>query len=68
MKILRPVIVFIGLIAAWWALVLATGAPHFILPGPLLVARALAAHWPELLEHAGVTVTEILLGLALGTL
>ena len=68
MKILRPIIVFLGLVAAWELLVLATGVQHFILPGPLRVARALAAHWPELLEHAGVTVTEILLGLALGTL
>ena len=45
---------------------LATGAPHYILPGPLRVARALIARWPELIGHAGVTVTEILLGLALG--
>ncbi len=66
MKILRPVIIFLGLIAAWEVVVLATGAPHYILPGPLRVARALIARWPELLGHAGVTVTEILLGLALG--
>ena len=68
MKFLRPIIVFVGLIAAWEALVLLSGVQHFILPGPGRVARALAAHWPELLEHAGVTITEILLGLALGAL
>ena len=61
-------VIFLGLIAAWEVVVLATGAPHYILPGPGRVARALLTHWPELIGHAGVTVTEILLGLALGAL
>ncbi len=65
-KILRPIIVFLGLVAAWEALVLLSGVQHFILPGPLRVARALIVRWPELIGHAGVTVAEILLGLALG--
>ncbi len=68
MKVLRPIIIFLGLIAAWEALVLATGVEHFILPGPGRVARALVERWPELLAHAGVTAAEILLGLVLGTL
>ncbi len=68
MKILRPAIIFLGLIGAWQIVVLATGAPHSILPGPARVARALAEHWPELAGHAGVTALEILLGLALGAL
>ncbi len=68
MKVLRPIIIFLGLIAAWEALVLATGVEHFILPGPGRVARALVARWPELIGHAGVTVSEIVLGLVLGTL
>jgi putative hydroxymethylpyrimidine transport system permease protein len=68
MRLLRPVIVFVGLIAAWQALVWLTGVAHFILPGPGRVARALIARWPELIGHAGVTVAEILLGLALGAL
>ena len=68
MKILRPAIIFLGLIGAWQIVVLATGAPHYILPGPARVARALVARWPELLGHAGVTALEILLGLALGAL
>ncbi len=66
MRILRPIIVFLGLVAAWEALVLLSGVQHFILPGPLRVARALIARWPELIGHAGVTAAEILLGLALG--
>ncbi len=68
MKVLRPVIVFLGLIAAWEVLVRATEVQHFILPGPGLVARALLEHWAVLAAHAGVTIAEILLGLALGAL
>ena len=68
MKLLRPLVIFLGLIGAWQAVVLATGAPHYILPGPARVARALVQRWPELLGHAGVTALEILLGLALGAL
>ena len=68
MKVLRPIIIFLGLIAAWEALVLATGVEHFILPGPGRVARALVERWPELIGHAGITGAEIVLGLALGTL
>jgi len=68
MRILRPAIIFLGLIGAWQIVVLATGAPHYILPGPARVARALVERWPELLGHAGVTALEIVLGLALGAL
>ncbi len=68
MRVLRPLVIFLGLIATWQIVVLATGAPHYILPGPARVARALLERWPELLGHAGVTVAEILLGLALGAL
>jgi putative hydroxymethylpyrimidine transport system permease protein len=49
-------------------LVLVTGVPPYILPGPLPVVRALATHLPVLAPHLAVTVTEILLGLVLGTL
>jgi putative hydroxymethylpyrimidine transport system permease protein len=68
MRLLRPLVILLGLIAAWQIVVMATGAPHYILPGPAGVARALLARWPELIGHAGVTVLEILLGLALGAL
>ncbi len=68
MKLIRPLVIFLGLIAVWEIVVRATGAPHYILPGPARVARALAEHWPELAGHAGVTALEILLGLALGAL
>ncbi len=68
MKLLRPLLVFLGLILAWQAAVVATGAPHYILPAPVRVAGALAEHWREILGHGAVTAAEILLGLLLGVL
>lgn len=64
---LRGAVIFVGLVVLWQAVVWVTGTPRFILPGPGVVARALAGHWVLLLRNAGVTAAEILLGLALGT-
>lgn len=44
-----------------------TGAPHYILPGPVRVLNAWHEHADQILEHASVTLAEILLGLAIGT-
>ena len=68
MRLLRPLVTALGLLLAWQVLVWATGVPPFILPGPLRVAAALAAQPGLLLHHAGVTLTEILLGIVLGSL
>ena len=68
MKHLRPPLLILGLITLWQLVVLATGVPPYILPGPLPVARALVAHLPVLAPHLATTVIEILLGLVLGTL
>lgn len=65
---LRPAIILAGLLTAWQLTVIATDVPRYILPGPYRVAQVLLTRWPDLLTHAGVTVAEILLGLALGTL
>ena len=51
----------------WQALVWLTGAPPFILPSPLRVATAGWENRFLLIEHAGVTLTEVLLGLVIGT-
>ena len=68
MKHLRPPLLILGLITLWQLVVLGTGVPPYILPGPLPVARALVAHLPMLAPHLATTVIEILLGLVLGTL
>lgn len=63
---IRPAIVFVGFVAAWETLVRLTGVPHFILPGPARVGAALAENWAFILENAGVTLVEIVLGMAIG--
>ena len=63
---LRGIVVVIGLVALWQAVVSITGVPEFMLPPPLAVARALAADAPLLAEHAAVTLAEILIGLLCG--
>lgn len=68
MNRLRLPILIVGLLGLWQLVVSLTGAPPYILPGPLPVGRALLAHLPMLLPHLGTTLSEILLGLGLGAL
>ena len=68
MIILRPLILTAGFLVLWQLLVTLTGAPPYILPGPLPVGHALVDKFPVLLSHLGTTLAEILLGLALGTI
>lgn len=65
-RLARPATIAVGLIALWQILVWVTAAPPYILPGPARVAAAWVERSPILLHHAGITVTEILLGLVLG--
>jgi putative hydroxymethylpyrimidine transport system permease protein len=59
----RPLLVLLGLLLLWQALVWLSGVPPFLLPPPSAVARALVASAPLLLDQALVTLSEILLGL-----
>lgn len=68
MNFLRPLILTAGFLVLWQILVTLTGAPPYILPGPLPVGEALVEKFPLLLSHLGTTLAEILLGLALGTI
>jgi putative hydroxymethylpyrimidine transport system permease protein len=67
-RVLRPLIVFAGLLLAWEILSRAAGLPPFILPPPSSVLVALGARHELLLQHASVTLAEILLGLLFGVL
>lgn len=63
---LRAAIVAAGLCGAWAAIAHGLALPPYILPPP---EAALAAWWrraPYILDHAAVTLAEILLGLAIG--
>ena len=64
---LRPLVIAFGLLAFWQAIVWLSGTPPYILPGPGAVAERLASDVPLLARHAGVTLSEILLGMLLGT-
>ncbi len=65
----RDILFAVGLgLAIWQALVVLTGAPHFILPSPWRVAQAMVKSWEVILENAWVTALEVVLGLVLGTL
>jgi putative hydroxymethylpyrimidine transport system permease protein len=68
MKLLRPTIIFIALLVVWQFIVILSGAPPYILPTPDLVAKAIVEQSDVIFMHAGITLAEILMGLALGTL
>ncbi len=55
-------------LALWQALVTLAGLPPFILPGPGRVAEALWHSRALIAGHAGVTIAEVLIGLALGAI
>jgi putative hydroxymethylpyrimidine transport system permease protein len=59
----RPLLVLLGLLLLWQALVWLSGVPPFLLPPPSAVARTLVASTPLLLDQALITLSEILLGL-----
>ena len=56
------------LVAVWQGVVWLSGVPPFILPGPLSVLDELWSSRLLILEHAGVTLAEVLIGMAAGTL
>lgn len=68
MKVVRPIILACGILLLWQLVVTVTGAPHYILPGPIPVFYAIVNHWTTLLHHLQTTLTEIILGISLGTL
>jgi putative hydroxymethylpyrimidine transport system permease protein len=64
----RPLLVLLGLLALWQAVVWLSGVPRFLLPPPWLVGQTLYAAAPLLADHAAITLVEILLGLLGGVL
>lgn len=68
MRMLRPLLIAVVLLGLWEALARAFDVPNYILPPPSRVAVALIDNVPLLAANAGITLTEILLGLVVGTL
>lgn len=55
-------------LSVWQLIVWLTDAPHFILPGPWRVAQSFLFNIELIAENAVTTITEVLIGLLLGTL
>ena len=66
MKILRPMLILAGLLAAWQAVIWLTGVADFILPPPATVLEAWITRFDILAAAAAYTLSEILLGLLFG--
>ncbi|AMY69585.1 ABC transporter permease [Frigidibacter mobilis] len=66
--VLAPLALGAAGIVLWQALVLATGLPPFLLPGPRAVAEALLTHHEVLARAAQRTLAEIVAGFTLGAL
>ncbi len=68
MRFLRPLVILAGLLILWQGVVMVTGAPPYILPGPAAAARAWIERGDIILGHAGLTALEIVSGLVIGAL
>jgi putative hydroxymethylpyrimidine transport system permease protein len=66
MNWLRPIIILCGLVTVWQIVIWLTQVEHFILPAPAAVAGAIIDDWDLLLDNAGITLAEIIIGLILG--
>jgi putative hydroxymethylpyrimidine transport system permease protein len=66
--LIRGLLVAAVLIALWQLIVWLSGAPPYILPGPIAVAQTLLSSVELIASHAVWTALEIVLGLVLGTI
>lgn len=66
MRFLRPVITIAGLFLIWGLIAYLFDLPRFILPSPLLVLSTLVEKSALISDHALITLSEIVLGLAFG--
>ncbi len=67
MTALRPILIGLGLLIAWQAIVTLSGVAPFILPSPAAVFAILIERTDTIASHTIVTLGEILLGLLFGT-
>jgi putative hydroxymethylpyrimidine transport system permease protein len=58
-----PATFLLAVLAIWQGLATFRNVPEFILPSPARVLQELVASWELLMNHAGVTIFEALLGL-----
>lgn len=68
MRVLNAALAALFGLGLWQVVIWLAAPPPFILPSPARVAQAAWANRALLAEHGGVTLAEVLLGLALGIL
>ena len=68
MHFFRVLLIAVCLIIFWHAIVILTGVPHYILPGPGRVVIAFYEHSRFLFTHSIITLIEIISGLVIGTI
>ncbi|HBU97449.1 ABC transporter permease, partial [Thalassospira lucentensis] len=66
LKIARPIIIIVALIATWQLTVTLTGAPKYMLPTPVDVWHTLITRYAVLFDHARYTIAETVIGLFAG--
>ncbi|EFH10221.1 ABC transporter permease [Pseudoroseomonas cervicalis] len=65
---MRALLAALGLLLGWEAYVRLSGVPPFLLPSPWRVGVVLVERWDILWGHALTTLTEIVLGMLIGSL
>jgi NitT/TauT family transport system permease protein len=65
LRVLVPVIMLVLAVLIWWAYVVLTKQPKYILPSPIDVAIALSTDWPTLVPSLWVTLSITFQALAL---
>lgn len=65
-RFLRLVVLLVGIVAFWYAVIAVTGTPSFILPPPDAVFESLINDAGLLADNALTTISEILLGMVFG--
>ena len=65
---LLPVLTFCLILLLWWGLSVSGVIPGYMLPSPVDVIRAFVRDFPNLMQHAWVSLEEALIGLVAGTL
>lgn len=63
-RILAPIVIAVLVVGGWEAIVRVHEIPHYILPGPSLIARELVESWPVLWPSLLITVKIAALALA----
>jgi NitT/TauT family transport system permease protein len=62
--ILAPIVIGILALAAWECIVQWRGIPHYVLPGPIAIAKTLVSDWETLSESLWITIKIALAALA----